>query len=101
MSFGTIILDVIWDENYVNKLLIGPKQVFFLSVKNHDNFSSQNIVISSQNNVRNYCTEGHEQVSSLQHCVNGSSFNSPNPSAIDSESIKPLSVLHSGSKREW
>ena len=23
------------------------------------------------------------------------------PSAIDSESIKPLSVLHSGLKREW
>ena len=27
MSFSTIF----WDENYVNKLLIGPKQVFFLS----------------------------------------------------------------------
>ena len=29
------------DENYVNKLLIGPKQ-FFFSVKNHNKFSSQN-----------------------------------------------------------
>ena len=30
--------------------------------KIHNNFSSQNIVISSQNNVRKYCKIGHEQV---------------------------------------
>ena len=40
-----------WDENYVNKLLIGPKQVSF-SVINHNKFSSQN-------NVPKYRTKGH------------------------------------------
>ena len=36
MSFDTIF----WDENQVNKLLIGPKHVFF-SVKNPNKFSFQ------------------------------------------------------------
>ena len=47
MSFGTIFgtlfwdyIMILWDENYVSKLLIGPKQVFF-SVINHNKFSSQ------------------------------------------------------------
>ena len=31
--------------------------------KNHNKFSSRNIAILSQNNVRKYCTKGHEQVS--------------------------------------
>ena len=51
MSFYTIFWDVnldditiFWDENQVNKQ-------FFFSVKNHNKFSSQNIVISSQNIV--------------------------------------------------
>jgi hypothetical protein len=52
MSLDTIFWDVIlrWKSSTVNKLLIGPK-LFFFSVKNHNKFSSQNIVISSQNNV--------------------------------------------------
>ena len=53
MSFGTIFWDditIFRDENYVNKLLIGPKQFFFL-VKNPNKFSSQNIAVSSQNIV--------------------------------------------------
>ena len=37
------------------------KQVFF-SVKKVNNIFTPNIVISSQNNVRKYCTKGHEQV---------------------------------------
>ena len=43
---GTLFWDditIFWDENYVNKLLIGPKQVFF-SVINHKKISSQNKV---------------------------------------------------------
>ena len=31
----------------------------------------------------------------------GTTLISQGPSAIDSESIKPLSVLHSGLKRDW
>ena len=53
--FGTLFWDdvtIFWDENYVNKLLIGPKQ-FFFSVKNNNKFSSQN---NSPNIVR----KGHE-----------------------------------------
>ena len=55
--FGMLFWDditIFWDENYVNKLLICPKQVFF-SVKNHNKFSSQN-------NIPKYCIKGHEQV---------------------------------------
>ena len=38
---------------------------------------------------------------SYQSGMNIISVTSDRPSAIDSESIKPLSVLHSGLKREW
>ena len=68
MSFGTKFWDVIlgWYYNILGwklseKLLVGPKQVFF-SVGNHNKFSSQNIIISSQNNVPKYHTKGHEQI---------------------------------------
>ena len=37
------------------------KTGFSFSVKNHNKFSSQNLVISSQNNVPKYRTRGHEQ----------------------------------------
>jgi hypothetical protein len=40
------------------------KTGFSFSVKNHNKFSSKNMVISSQNNVPKYHTKGHEQVSS-------------------------------------
>ena len=52
--FGTFWGDditIFWDENYVNKHSIVPKQFFFVSVKNHNKFLSQNIIL-----------KGHEQV---------------------------------------
>ena len=69
MFFVMIFWDVIfwdditifWDENYVNKLFIGPKH-FFSQLENQNKFSTQNIVISSQNNVPKYLTKEHEQV---------------------------------------
>ena len=46
MSFGTMFWDditVFWNEIYINKLLIGPKQVYFSQLhKNHNLFPSQN-----------------------------------------------------------
>ena len=53
MSFDTIF----WDVNYENKLLNGPKQVFFSQLKT--NFHPK---ITSQNIVR----KGHEQVYRVQ-----------------------------------
>ena len=47
-----------------NKILIGAKQVFFLSLpveKENNRFSSQNIVISSQNNVPKYHPKQYEK----------------------------------------
>ena len=41
------------------------KTVLFLLVESHNKFSSQNIVTSSQNNIRKYRTKAHEQVSSF------------------------------------
>ena len=64
MSFDTIFWDnitIFWDENWVNKLLV------IFSVKNHNKFSSQNIVILSRNNVPKYCNKGHEQVLGIQN----------------------------------
>ena len=43
------------------------KTGFFFSVKNHNKFSSQNIVILSRNNVPKYCNKGHEQVLGIQN----------------------------------
>ena len=69
MSFGTIFSDVIlgWYYNIFGWKLskqtsYWSKTGFFFSVKNHNNFSSQNIVISSQNNVPKFRIKGHEQV---------------------------------------
>ena len=58
LYFQTLFWDditIFWDENYVNKLLIGPNQVLFFSVKNHNKFGSK---VTSQNIVK----KGHEQV---------------------------------------
>ena len=58
MSFGTLFWDditIFWDENYVKKLLIGPKQVFLSQLKIITNFHPK---ITSQNIV----LKGHEQV---------------------------------------
>jgi hypothetical protein len=43
-------------------LEFASKKIHKKTEKNHNKFSSQNIVISSQNNIPKYCTEGHEQV---------------------------------------
>ena len=43
---------MIWDEK---------KRCFFSLLKNHNKFSSRIIVISFQNKIRNFPTEGHEQ----------------------------------------
>ena len=60
MSFRTIILGGKLGE----QTSYWSKAVFFLSVKNHIKFSSQNIVTSSQNNVQNYRTNGHLWINS-------------------------------------
>ena len=69
MSFGTIFWDVIlgWYYNILGWKLskqtsCWSKTVFFVSVENHNKFSSQNIVISSQNNVPKYRSGWHEKV---------------------------------------
>ena len=41
----------------------------FFSVKNHNKFSSQVIVISSQNNIPKYCNKGHKQVLMLSTTI--------------------------------
>ena len=62
-------------DNEVNKLRIDPKQVFFSVYHvNNNKFSSQIFVISSQNDLRNYRTIGHEQVFSLSKCCNFFSY---------------------------
>ena len=68
ISFGMIFWDVIlgWYYNILGWKLskqtsYWSKTGFFFSVKNHNKFSSQNIVISSQNNVPKYHTKEHEQ----------------------------------------
>jgi hypothetical protein len=55
MSFGKKF----WDENYVSKLLIGPKQVFSSQLKIITNFHPK---IMSQNII----LRGHEQVLNQQ-----------------------------------
>ena len=83
MSFGTIISDVILGWKFNKQTSYWSKTGFFLSVKNHDKFSSQNIIRSSQNNVGNYRTEGHEQVFSI--------LTSKTPN-IDWWTIVPISI---------
>ena len=41
MSFCTIFWKVIWDENWVNKLLIGLRQFFLSQLRNVMNFRSK------------------------------------------------------------
>ena len=59
--FGIILGYFGMKSKLTYKLL--PKQVFFPQLKFiHNKFSSQNIVISSQNNVPKYRVKGHEHV---------------------------------------
>ena len=45
------------------------KTVFFVFLRSHNKFSSQNIVILSPNNVSKFQTKGHEQVFKVCNCL--------------------------------
>jgi hypothetical protein len=62
-SLGTIFWDVILGWYYdIKQTTYWSETGCVFSVKNHTNFSSQNIVISSQNNIPKYGNNGHEQL---------------------------------------
>ena len=66
---------------------------FFFSVKNHNKFSSQNIIISSQNNVPKYHNKGHEQ--RVVHVVLVSLFGRPIVRSISYLFGQPQKIVQS------